>query len=162
MKTVTRQYKVYKFEELPEEAQEKAIQHLSDINVNYKWWDTVEEDAKTIGLNITSFNLYRNQIDGEWIDNAWEAAKAIIENHGDMCETYTDAQNYLKLHDALQPDEYGNVDSEDIDSDFLYTLLQDYLSMLRKEEEYLTSEEAIIETIKDNDFDFTIDGKIFS
>ena len=34
----TKTYKVYKFDELSEEAQAKAIENNYDINVSYDWW----------------------------------------------------------------------------------------------------------------------------
>ena len=38
MQTIIKEYKIYKFNELPEEAKQKAIEKLSDINTNYDWW----------------------------------------------------------------------------------------------------------------------------
>ena len=59
MKTHT--INTYSFNELSEEAQQKAIENLSDINVNFDWWNFTYEDAKNIGLKITSFDLDRRR-----------------------------------------------------------------------------------------------------
>ena len=47
-----------------------------------------------------------------------------------------------------------------IEDEFLKSLLEDYSIILQKEYEYQTSEEAIIESIKANDYEFTEDGKL--
>lgn len=37
---VVQKFRVYKFDELPKEAQEKALETYREINVNYDWWDS--------------------------------------------------------------------------------------------------------------------------
>ena len=65
--------------------------------------------------------------------------------------------------------EYENYESGDLEElmidleiDFLSSLLRDYFNSLQKEYVYLNTEEAIIETIESNNYDFTDDGKIFN
>lgn len=173
VKMETKTYKVYKFNELPEESKEKVIQNYSDINVDYEWWDCTYDDAKTVELKITSFDLDRNRhCEGEFFESAEETAHLIIDNHGEHCETYQTAKNYLKERDKLienaPKDENGEFkdeykldnDLDDLDSEFLKSILEDYSIILQREYEYLTSEEAIIETIEANEYNFTLDGKI--
>lgn len=50
---------------------------------------------------------------------------------------------------------------DDLDAAFARALSEEYLSILRQEYDYQTSEEAIKGTIEANDYDFTEDGKIF-
>lgn len=161
---------VYKFNELSEDIQDKVIERQSDINVDYDWWEFVYEDAEQIGLKITEFDTDR-YCKGNFIDSAKETAHKIIDNHGENCETYKTASEYLKDRDNLidtfpkdkdeEIDEYKlDNDLDDLDSEFLRSLLEDYRIILRNEYEYLTSRESIIETIEINDYDFTIDGKI--
>ena len=55
MKTVTKQYEVYKFNELSEEGRENALNKLADINVDYDDWyddDIYNEFAGDIGLHV--------------------------------------------------------------------------------------------------------------
>jgi hypothetical protein len=47
---------------------------------------------------------------------------------------------------------------QDLAEEFEREILECYLTILRKEYEYLTSEEAIIETIQANEYEFTEDG----
>lgn len=171
MKTKT--INIYSFSELSEEAKQKAIEKFYDINVNYDWWEPTYEDAKNIGLKINSFDLERNRhAKGEFIWSACEVAANILKEHGETCETYKTAENFLK---EWQPifDEYMNEESEnylswesedklqELESEFLESLLEDYSIMLQNELEYLTSEKAIIETIELNEYEFTEDGIIF-
>lgn len=48
--------KVYKFDELSNDAKAKAVEKMWDVNVDYEWWDSVYEDAADIaelfGLDI--------------------------------------------------------------------------------------------------------------
>jgi hypothetical protein len=80
-------------------------------------------------------------------------------------------RHYLKtLGEFLataEKDEYGDLatyaleaDREDIDKEFLRALLEEYLTILRKEEEYQLSDEVADEMIVANKYEFTEDGKI--
>ncbi len=165
--------KVYKFEELTTEAQQKAIEKNSDINVNYCWWDSVYEDAKNIGLKITSFDLDRNRhATGKFTISANEVAANIFKDHGEMCETFKTAAAFMAEWEPIfnnymdeESEEYESAESEEklneLEEDFLKSILEDYSLMLQKECEYLQSEEAIKETIIINEYEFTKDGNRF-
>jgi len=160
--------KVYQFDELTESAKEKAFEELYDINVDFDWWDCTYEDAERIGLKLTGFDLGRsNFCKGDFTISANEVAANIFRDHGTHCETYKTAEGFMT---EWQPvfDKYMEMegyDSEDnlmkLESEFLKSLLEDYRIILSKEYDYLTSREAIEETIKANEYDFTIDGKLF-
>lgn len=161
----TKTYTTYKFDELPKEVQSIAISNLYTINVEHDWYDVIYEDASNIHLKITAFDADRGSyIKWDRQRSFEEVADAILGNHGEVCETYNLAKKYLEDLKAIESEEEkGNnpTDSLDaIDGEFEYALKEEYLSMLRKEYEYQTSEEAIKETILANDYDFTIDGKI--
>ena len=161
----TKSYNVYKFNELSEPSKQKAIENLCNMNTDYDWWDSVYDDAKTIGLKITGFDLDRGAYySGDFIESAKETAELIIKNHGDTCATYLDAKKYLADYVNLGPglETYDDVSDalDKLNAEFLKTICEDYRIILQKEYEYLTSEEAIVETILLNDYDFTEDGKI--
>jgi len=177
MRTVTTKTDVYQFQELSEEAKQKALEQMYDINVHYNWWHFVYEDAEEIGLILSTFDLGRSRdIDGSFKWSAEECAELITKNHGKDCETYKTAASYLiergelvtKYSNGVDTDKVseGNeydfdCECDDLDNDFLYSLLQDYFSLLNNEYDYLTSEEAIIESIEANEYEFTKDGKLF-
>jgi hypothetical protein len=170
MKTVS--INIYKFNELSEESKQKALDHLFDLNVDYNWWEDMYEDAKEIGLKITSSDTERKDITGEFNLSACEVAQNILNNHGETCETYKTASNFLDEWNPIFADymnesseNYESSDSEskmiDLETDFLNSLLQDYLIMLEHDYDYRTSSEAIIESIEANDYDFTEDGELY-
>lgn len=169
MKTVT--INLFSFEELNEQAKDKALNELRDINLGHKWWEFIYEDAKNIGLKITSFDTERNRhAKGEFLLAANEVAQNILNNHGESCETYKTAKFFMDIWQPLFADYMteGNDNYEsgiaeqrlmEMEEDFLTALLEDYSIMLEREMEYLYSNEAVIETIEANEYIFTEDGK---
>ena len=171
MRTIERN--VYTFDELSEEVREKVINNLSDINVDFDWWSHIYEDAKSVGIQISSFDLDRNRhAKGCFLLSAAEVAQNILNSHGEKCETYKTTQQFL--HD-WQPvfdnymDEthrdYESNESEDklmeLEDEFLSSLLEDYANMLQEECDFLEGREAIVETIKANEYEFYEDGTMF-
>ena len=170
MKTI--KIKIYEFSELSEEAKQKAISNLSDINVDDNWWRWTYEDAERIGLKITSFDLNRNRhCKGDFLINSLEVAQNILNEHGESCNTYKTAQNFLNCHAPIFAD-YLNRESEnyesselenklqDLEEDFLNDILEDYSIILQDESEYLQSDEAIVQTIEANEYFFDINGNL--
>jgi len=166
--------KVYQFNELSNEAKEKAISRLSDINVSYDWWMGTYEDAAMIGLKITSFDLDRNRhAKGEFVMAANEVAQNILTNHGEMCETYKTAASFMEDWQPVfnnymdeNHEDYESNESEgklqDIEDEFLNSLLEDYSIMLQNECEYLQTDKAIQEAIEANEYEFTKEGNRFA
>lgn len=163
---------IFKFNELNEEAKQNAISNLYNINIDYNWWEFIYEDAKNIGLKITSFNLDRNRYaKGEFILNAPEVAQNILSNHGKECETYKTAESFLEVWQPIfnaymdeESEKYESSESEDemqeLEDDFLNSLLDDYSIILQNACDYLQSDESIIDTIEANDYEFTEDGEM--
>jgi hypothetical protein len=126
----------YKFEELAEGPQQLAIENNYDINVYYGWWDGVYEDAERAGLEITGFDVgMRDDIDYSPAMAMGESIEAIRAEHGKNCDTYK-----LTLEDWEDEERYFR----------------------QLAEEYLTSDEAIRETLIINGYEFTENGKIYS
>jgi len=167
MKTI--EINLYEFGELSEKAQRHALEEHCDINTDYDWWDSVYMDAETIGACITSFRIDRgNYIDME-IKDSTDTAERILKEHGEVCGTYKIAKLFLdELHVLEKELETGTRDEdcieediEELEDDFCIELETEYLSMLGKEYDWRTSEEAIKETILCNEYDFTEDGEIY-
>src|ERR1044072_87684 len=155
------QIKVYSFEELPEDIQQKILKDNYDMNVKFgNWYESVYEDAKEVGLKITGFDIDRGAYcEGEFISTAEETANLILENHGKECETYKTAFGFIEDRSSLvdQMDSDGDElesnyksDIEELEEEFLKSIIEDYRIMLQKEYEYLTSEEAKKEAIEAN------------
>lgn len=180
----TAQINVFSFEELSEQAQQKAIEKFSDINVEHDWHEWAYEDAKNVGIKINGFDTYRKHIDGELLRSASTIIANIMSEHGETSDTYQTAKQYREdfsaLYDELdtaqknedkdeeeQDDTLRSAydvenDIEELEEDFRKSILEDYLSILSREFDYQTSEEAIIETIIANEYEFTEDGKLFT
>jgi hypothetical protein len=144
MKTVTET--IYIFSELPKDAQQKAISNNIDIHFNHTWYDFIEEDLKEINCKLLEFDLYYNTIKIKLLTDAETVASQILSNHGESCNTYKIAKELL----------CNEIDEEQ----FLKQLQKDYLNSLQIHEDYLRSDEAIIETFEANDYYFDLNGKI--
>jgi hypothetical protein len=165
---------VYSFDELSEDAKQKAIQANRDINFDFKWWDHTYDDAKSIGLKIESFDLDRNKhATGAFILGPLEVAQNIINEHGEHTETSKTAKHFLSSHvelfvNYLNPESefYESKETENdliyLEEEFLSNILKDYANILQREYEYLSSDEAIIETIEANEYNFLKRGKMFN
>ena len=174
MRIDVKKTEVFKFEELTEEGKQAAIENLYDINVGYDWWDGTYDDAESIGLKINGFDTDRgNYIEGRLLLDHRELAEAILKNHGDTCETYQLSETFIKEYDEIvetsPKDENGEHENEyeldqkldALEVEFERAIKEEYLSILKREYEYLTGEEAIKETIECNEYEFTVDGKLF-
>ncbi len=162
MKTI--QTQVYTFDELNDEAKEKARDWYREHAMDYEWWESTYEDAATIGLKITSFNLDRTRhAKGELTTHPEIAANNILVNHGKDCDTYKLAAAFLKAQNenkAKDEDEESQRQAE-LAEQFERDLLEEYSVMLQRESEYLVSDEAVDDTILANEYTFTKDGRRF-
>ena len=167
MKTKT--IEIYEFDELSESAQDKAIDNIRTINNDYEWWDSIYEDAKDAGIILESFDLDRNRHAKGYFSNGAEGcAHLIVDNHGEICETYKTARAYLKDRDKLMRTPIdGDFDEtaldnslNDLDTDFLQSILEDYSMSLQREYEYLNSKENLLEVIACNEYTFNVNGQL--
>jgi hypothetical protein len=164
--------KVFPFEELTDEQKDKVFNNYFDINVDLNWWDSTYEDAEQIGLKLTSFDIDRaSYCNGDFLLSANEVAQNIFNNHGEHCETYKTAELFMEKWQPVfnaymdeTSEKYESAESEsllmELEDDFKKSLLEDYRIILTHEYEYLTSREAILETLRANEYEFTEDGKI--
>ena len=165
MKEVTVQ--AYKFSELSDDAKQKAIEKHWDIMTDWSWWEFIYEDAKRIGLNIRSFDLYPKEIDITYEDDPEDVANAIMKEYGSAMDLYKLAAEYLDRYKQIEElvDEDEILPSDDLDAlneEFLHDIGECFLSFLNSEYEWRTSSESIGEELEINDYDFTADGKRFN
>lgn len=170
MKTLT--IKVYEFNELSEAAKEYARAWYREGAFNEDWYQSVYDDAEQIGLKITAFDLDRNRhAEGKFIESARECAELIVKNHGVDCETLKTAETFLKERDEIVDTAPKDADGEfedqnalddsldNLESEFLKSILEDYSIILQKESEYIVSDEVVDENIMANEYTFTESGK---
>ena len=164
MKTI--EIKVYKFDELDKQTKEKVIENYRYINVEDTfWYDWIKDDFNRLGLEIQEFDLGRGNFAKIYIDNFEDTSNYIIEEFGDSVLIKQTAKNYIdefnKIQETFKQDEYIEREIEMLDEEYEKEYSEDILSYLRSNYEWETSDEAIIETIEANDYDFTIEGKIY-
>lgn len=164
MRTI--EIKVYKFDELDKQTKEKVIENYRDINVeDLSWYYWIQEDFNRLGLEIQAFDLDRGNYAKIYIDNFEDTSNYIIEEFGDSVLIKQTAKNYLKelkeIVSNFKEDEDIDRELEVLDGNYQHEFEADILSYLRAEYEYQTSDEAVINTIEANDYDFTIEGKIY-
>jgi hypothetical protein len=170
--------KVYTFQELSDSAKETALQENYAVNVEYhEWWESTYYDAEhTALLKLTGFDIGRGcYCEGSFIESAEETAAKIMSEHGKNCDTLLTAREYKQSRDNLvkqysdgintdrvaEDKEYDfDNDCDELDAEFLRSILEDYRIILSKEYDYLTSEEAITETFDANNYEFTEDGML--
>lgn len=174
MRTETTTRTIYTFDELSDEAKEKALEAYRDINVSFDWWEFTYMDAETIGLKIDGFDLDRRRhATGKFIESAFDCASKIIKEHGEACETYKSAKVFLSdwtelvakysdginMEEVYEDNEYEfDKEADELETEFLKSILEDYSIMLQNEYEYLYSDEAVQETIEANEYEFTEEG----
>jgi len=166
--------KVYSFNELSEQAKEKAIEWFLSGNESFAFSDTVE-DAEHVGLIITSLEDHRPS-KGSFQNSALETAQLIIDNHGEHCETHKTAKQFLAERDALvekysdgiqldtvsEGNEY-EFDSEcdELEDEFLKSILEDYRIICNNQMDYENTDKYAIDGIVANEYEFQQDGTKF-
>lgn len=156
--------KIYKFDELPVLTQESILSEFYDINTNHEWWDYIQEDLSMIYCTLCGFDIdRRNYCDIYFRFGQEDTAKEIIKQHGEKCETYKLAKTFLSEYEKSLDAEGQETDtSYELKEEFTKSLQEEYLGILRREYEYLTSEAAIRETILSNGYEFMENGKLWN
>jgi len=183
MKERTETLRTYQFEELSGEAQDKALEEMYDANIWHDWHEIVLDEAAqdwrekygiTFNPGKTYFDIDRDNYlyfhDGLEIEDSAKLLRAISGNagyglaaHNGLLEPYSENTHYgggrARTHLRLQDNRDSTTRDLPFDADeWLYDLTQELLSRLSKEYDYLTSREAIIETIEANEYEFYEDG----
>ena len=160
MRTETTKRDLYKFHELTGAAQAGALDNLRDINVmDEYWYESTLEEADGLGFKIAAFDTeHGRSIDIELDESPTTICQRILTNHGASCSTYALASDYYHGTD-LSGWNFTDEDREH-EGEFAEALGEEYLSMLRKEYEYQTTDKAIRETIEANEYEFTKEGEL--
>ena len=161
-----KQIKTFTFDELTDLAKDRALNQFRYVNVEYfDWYHSVYYDAERIGIKITGFDIDRGSYcTGKFLSTHWsiDVANKIMEEHGEDCETYKIAEKFLQDYNNL-PDYEDDILAEiqevsELEGEFLNDILEEYLTILKNEFEYHTSDDAVSEWILNNDYIFDEDG----
>jgi len=186
MKTKT--YTVYTFEELNDEAKEKAMAWGRDINVDYDWWITAYESLENYfqdmeigksypfveGVKVKEFDLsyrYSVKLDIDFdrralFEHYINAAPEKIKRHASVLLSLYDNDmiyySYGSWEHAGKDKRIKRIgkflDTLPTDDDLEHEIGADVLRLLQQEYDYLTSDEAVRETIIANGYTFLEDG----
>ena len=178
MRTETYTRNIYTLDEV----KDKAIEVNWNINVEYDWFKWVCFDAAEIGLYLNEFDVDRdNHCSGELLASCREVADRIMIHHGETCDTYKLAKEFLAeaepliiwlhrveesrydiYHRGGVADTYRKKETAlaKLERKFKRDLLMEYAVILKKDYEYLTSPEAIEATLRTNAYEFNEDGTI--
>lgn len=167
----------YTFDELSDDAKESAINNLREINVDHDWWECTYETFRELGIRIEHFDLgRRSEIGIDLIETHDEVAINIISTFGEN-SLKVNAQYFIEQRDKLVKElgegnevaGYSVKEGNEVEFDervetiegyYLKQIKIDALDLLRGEFEYLMSDEAIIDTIEANEYEFTKEGKL--
>lgn len=173
---------VYSFNELSEAAQERALNAFRDITVEYDWWDgaydTICTAGKLLGLEIGKMHFDTDlycifDADYRYVRGAAKAIQAEFPRATDLHDVARKLQDLQRRHfyslscavtEGRTTNRYSCFRfGEDYECD-LGDILDDFAHwawvLLRNEYEWLTSDEAIQETIEANEYEFDEDGKL--
>ncbi len=176
------EYKAMKYDELPEDAKDKALEEMWTLNVDFEWWDdecTLLDWQEKYGIRFDlkklCFDLDRAAYlywtrGGIWVEDSAKLAMAIygkgynLVADAGLLEFRFETTHYGGGcgHTRLYVDDYRSEGCKDLPADaeaWFDDLWKDYFHNLRKEYDYLTSREAIEETIRINEYDFFVDGR---
>lgn len=102
MKTITKQFKIYSFDELSKKAQQRAIEDHREINVDYEWYDFIFDDfikeAAEKGLTVNYEDI---SFSGFWSQGDGASFTGTVETSGDI-EKLLNALNITFKHKALK------------------------------------------------------------
>lgn len=150
---------LYEFSELSEAAKEKAIERFRYLNVDYEWWSCSFDGVAECGIVIHEFDMYSGKIRSV-IDDKYETAKTVISDWGETMGLHVLSKQFMLDRDALV-EKYGDdADLDNLESEYHHDIDQEMIKMLREEYDYLTSDEAVIESIEINNYEFTEDGTL--
>ena len=191
----THTIKTFTFDELSDEAKEKAIDTCRYWNTkNMEWWDYIYDDAKEVGkllgieINNIWFSGFCSQGDGACFEGEYSYAKGsckAIRKYAPKDTVLHDIAD--RLRNIQRPCFYGlyayikhsghyhhsgctNIDVRCDDYDFDILTDDDLTQCLRKfmdwiyyrleeENDYLTSDEIVRESLIANEIEFTEDGE---
>ena len=175
---------VYSFAELSEAAQERALNAFRCISVEYDWWtygayDTICTVGNLLGLDIDRINFDTDSYcifdaSYEYVRGAAKAVKAEFPQDTKLHDVARKLQDLQKRHFyslscAVTKGRTTNRYScfrfgEDYECEDLGDIIDDFAHwaqiLLRDEYKYLTSDEAVKETIEANEYEFTEAGKL--
>jgi hypothetical protein len=153
--------KVYKFDELSEEAKEKARMWYRESRVDDMQfeWGHYKDDAKNIGIELREWE-YRRYLKCSLELDFSQVLANILKDHGECCETWKTAKRYKDEYDKLTEEQVLNNEDEELREEFTRDIAEDYRVLLDNQYDYLNTDEYVDEMLTINEYEFKENGKI--
>lgn len=171
--------KVFTFDELSEDAKEKARYWYREGGLDYEWWDFSFEEFRNelldIGVETDTFwfalppdradFLIANRpsivdpkklLKASGVDLRTKAARAVLNYEADL------SIGTNQYGSGSHQSHYVEADDDDIAEkveEFFTDKLHNFKKRLEDEQDYLYSDESIDESIRINEYEFTEDGE---
>lgn len=165
MRTETITIEIFTYDELSDAAKEKAHSDYISNGLVCDWWDTVYDDARYAGIDITAYT--ERNITGEYRISVEDVVSNILTDHGVDCTTHRTAATYRHQLDTLEKSVIGDCYTPEqdttyaeLENSFLQAILEDYKTLLREEYNYLCSVEQFVEATEANGWEYTADGAL--
>lgn len=154
-----------KYDELSEETKEKVLKKFHDINIDHEWWDPTIDQIKNeledeFGLYDIEikFSGFASQGDGaSFTGKIIEFGKFLEKTKIESCIWFNRGSlNYVHENTV-------SCDFEDLESqieEWRHNKCREIYHELETEYDYLTSDKAIEETLKINDYEFDEEGNL--
>jgi len=163
MKTKT--IELYEFDELSEEAKEKARDWYKE-NMDYYWWNEAKKSLDTfcsdLGIEVTNYSIspYEFSFVDTNCDNVYTEYDGYVPQFEDEYMPtgyYTDCvlyNTYMNLIRSSELQDVGEKITKAIDE-----ALGEFVDTVKSDMEYFYSDESVDEHITINEYTFTVDGE---
>jgi hypothetical protein len=165
MKTITKEYKLYSFNELSEEAKERALRDWNDNDDMPFLEDNMQDECEELlkeyeieGTPELQYSLGYSQGDGvQFVGRfEWQGLDVRIEHDGHYCHSY------CKTLDVLNADGEYMEDKEKEFEEIYQKICKSLEDFGYKFIEYDRSEECFKENCEANDYTFLENGTMFN
>lgn len=175
MKTITKKYKVFTFEELSQEAKDKAredfnntdftLDFLEDDLREYIHEELEEAGLKVIGENTTAHHSIRPYYSLSYCQGDGLMFEAYLEDKKGNTFIIKHSGHYYheRSTDITGIDQEGNdIDTKDFEENIYIPICERIRDRGYTEIEFMQSEETFADTCEANEFTFLEDGRIFN
>ena len=145
---------IYKFDELSDEAKEKAREWFRDDALDYEWYDGVEDDFKEIGkllgINVTKvyFSGFWSQGDGACFEGSYYYEKGSVKKLTEYAPQDKELHRIAKeLQQAQKPNFYGVYGTIKHRGHYYHKMCTE-IDLYRDDRETIIGEDDIIELLR--------------
>ena len=178
MREETKIIKIYTFDELSEEAKERAINKEREITLDYEWWEWILEDlteqCKELGVYFKTDDLTFDLNRGAYLAIYSDKLSFEWEAEIDLPCKFGAYQNYMgggingriqsEFIDDFRITNLGKGEKKASIADRLnkcLTIFERTLESLWREYKEVQSDEYLIDNIKENELEYTKEGDVY-